>query len=581
MKLHFFGRLFTTAWYCQHLIVRGVSAGGDPEEEEKAKLRPSELWLDAHYRNIDNVLTQPSLTLKASEVPDLPAYVPRAANNTSDEPRPINKLPPERDNGRKLGRLLQQDQVQGQAATILFNKQGITFQGVSPPDTVGDVGTDHYVQATNTAGGSAVLVLNKIDGSVNKTFILDTLNQGGDSFCSNGNGDPIVLFDQLASRWLLAEFSNFFDGGNRLCVYISTSDDATGTYFNYAFTAPSFPDYPKFGVWNDAYYIGTNEDSPAMYALQRSQMIIGASALIVRNSGPPELDFLINMIPPVDADGDLAPPTGPGIYVRHVDDEAHSAYTPNPASDLFEIHTLAVNWTALTATRTLIQSVQVADFDSTVCDFNFAGCVPQPGTTTRLFSIREFVMNRPQYRNFGTHETIVATWVTDADPGTDRHGVRWLELRKEAGASLWVVHQQNTFSPDATNRWMSSGMMNGGGDIAIGYSVSSSTVRPGIRITGRLSSDPLNQMDNETSIVVGVGSSDIDRWGDYSAMAVDPVDDATFWYTNEYIPDNSGDWTTRIVKFTLGSGATTPSPTPAPVPEKSTCGIVRHLLGIC
>jgi hypothetical protein len=587
MKLYLFGRLFMTAWYCQHLLVGGVSAGGDEEEQEKAKLRRSAVWLDAFYSNIDNVLTHPTLTVKASDVPDLPAYVPSPSNSTQDEPRPINELPPERVNGRNLGRL-QQDQLQGQAATILFNGEGIPFQGVAPPDTVGDVGTDHYVQSTNSGAGAVVRILNKIDGSLNKTFILDSLSMGV-GFCAGGLGDPIVLFDQLASRWFLAEFAS---AGDRLCVYISTSDDATGTYFAYPFATPNFPDYPKFGVWNDAYYVGTNEGDLAMYALQRSQMLLGLPAVIVRNVGPPALDFLINMIPPVDADGDLAPPTGPGIYVRHVDDELHSAYPNNPAHDLFEIHTLAVNFAMLTATRTLIQTVEVAEFDSTVCGTLFEGCVPQPSTTVKLFPIREFVMNRPQYRNFGTHESIVATWVVDAVPGTNRHGVRWLELRKQAGASSWVVHQQNTFSPDATNRWMSSGMMNGCGDIAIGYSVSSSTVRPGIRVTGRLSGDPLNQMDAETSIVAGVGSSNIDRWGDYSAMAVDPIDDATFWYTNEYIPTSNGLWSTRIAKFTLGSAAcsssTTPSPmsqspttSPGPNPEKSTCGIVRQLLGIC
>jgi hypothetical protein len=472
---------------------------------------------------------------------------------------------------------------------------------VNPPDTVGDVGTDHYVQMTNTGSGSVVRVLNKIDGSLNKTFALDLLGQGGR--CSDGRGDPIVLFDQFASRWFLSEFSR---NGNKICIYISTSKDASGTYYRYEFPAENFPDYPKYGVWNDAYYVGTNENTPAMYALERNKMLSGDTARMVRNRGPPLLNgFDFQMIPPVDADGDIPPPKGPGLFVRHVDDESHSNYADNASRDLFEIYSLAVNFASLTTTLTLLQTIEVAEFDSNLCGLSSFFCAAQPGSPSgspsSLDPLREVVMNRPQYRNFGTHETMVVTWVTDTN-GNNLHGVRWMELRKEAGASLWVVHQQNNFSPDATNRWMSSIAMNKCGDIAIGYSVSSSTVFPGLRLTGRLSNDPLNSLDAETTLIAGAGRSNSNRYGDYAAMVVDPDDDYTFWFTSEYIPASNGQWSTRIVKFTLGSdcpdptaiptairsptasptSSPAPSPTPKkPKPGKNTCGIVRRLLRIC
>jgi hypothetical protein len=172
----------------------------------------------------------------------------------------------------------------------------------------------------------------------------------------------------------------------------------------------------------------------------------------------------------------------------------------------------------------------VNEFDSNLCGLTSNNCVPQPGSATTLDPLRQVVMNRPQYRNFGTHEMILATWVTDV--GVDQHAVRWMELRKAAGpGTSWVIHQQNNFSPgDATNRWMSSGAMNGCGDVAIGYSVSSSTVFPGIRVTGRLSTDALNQLDPaEATLASGAAASSSNRWGDYSQMAVDPIDDYTFW----------------------------------------------------
>ena len=168
-------------------------------------------------------------------------------------------------------------------------------------------------------------------------------------------------------------------------------------------------------------------------------------------------------------------------------------------------------------------------------------------------------MWRSQYRNFGTHETLVGNLVTDVD-GADRGGIRWYELRRTGGGA-WALHQEGTYSPDTTHRWMGSIAMDGSGNIALGYSASSSSVFPSIRYTGRLAGDALGTMPQvETTIVAGAGSqTDHTRWGDYSSMNVDPADDCTFWYTNEYTPA-SGLWNTQVASFRFaGCGSPLPS----------------------
>jgi hypothetical protein len=252
------------------------------------------------------------------------------------------------------------------------------------------------------------------------------------------------------------------------------------------------------------------------------------------------------------------------MFVRHVDAQFHDqeigagssagtiAGRGEMSNDRIEIWNMNVDFANSSATAELIESVPVLDFDSTLCGSNptVFNCVPQPGTNTLLDPVREPVMHRPQYRNFDTHESIVLNWVADVD-GTDRHGILWVELRRSGGEN-WTVHQQNIYSPDTDHRWMGSIAMNAEGTIALGYSVSSATTFPGIRLTGRLVNDTLGQMTMQEYIVQeGKGSqSQSSRYGDYTAMTVDPVDDRTFWYTNQYIPV-TGDWSTRMVKFRL------------------------------
>src|SRR5213078_1193330 len=181
-------------------------------------------------------------------------------------------------------------------------------------------------------------------------------------------------------------------------------------------------------------------------------------------------------------------------------------------------------------------------------------CIPQPGTREALDSLGDRLMYRLAYRNRGGVETLVVSHSVKVS-GSKRSevdGVRWYELRNPNGAP--TVAQQATFSPDATSRWMPSAAMDKAGNIAVGYSASSSTVHPAVRYAVRLAADPLNTLEAETSLIEGAGSqlTNLNRWGDYSAMTVDPVDDCTFWYTSEYQKANGTfNWSTRITSFKL------------------------------
>jgi hypothetical protein len=440
--------------------------------------------------------------------------------------------------------------------TPIVNFAGQGYSGVNPPDTVGDVGPSYYIQLINGFGGSLVVIYNKADGTVAAgPFALDSLGTGA---CANAHGDPIVLYDRLAGRWLLSEFTP--PGTTNLCVYVSqTADPISGGWFGYQFPTPDFPDYPKYAVWPDAYYVSTNESSPAVYALDRNQMLTGGTATSQRFTAPNLSGFSFQALTPSDLDGAAGPPSGaPGYFIRHRDDESHNPGSNDASQDFLEIWEFDVDFaTPGNSTFTGPTNIAVSEFDSDLCGLFSFDCFPQPGTTTRLDPLREVVMWRSQYRNFGTHETLVGNLVTDVD-GTDRGGIRWFELRRTGGA--WSLFQEGPDSPDATHRWMGSIAMDGAGNIALGYNAGSSTVFPGVRYTGRLSGDTLGTMPQvETTIVAGSGSNSSNRWGDYSSMNVDPADDCTFWHTNEY-GTSSGTWNTQIASFRFSSCAVGPSP---------------------
>lgn len=450
--------------------------------------------------------------------------------------------------------------------------------GVTPPDPVGDVGPNHYVAMSNLY----FAIYSKTGVLLYGPAANNTLWSGFGTDCEVDNsGDPIVIYDQFADRWILTQFTasgpTYYN-----CVAISTSGDPTGTYYRYAFsTGTNFPDYPKYGVWHDAYYIsakeftnGTTFAGVGVYAVNRAQMIAG-------NPTPQVISFLVppgstpynigDGLLPADVDGLVMPPAGsPNYYVGTMDDGGpYSA--PQDALTLWKFH--ADFATPSNSTFTLANTLPVAAFDSMYpCTPSSRECIPQPGTTTKLdiLSYRQRPLWRLAYRNYGTHESLVTNQAVEA--AANVAGIRWYEIRDPNGTP--VVYQQGTYAPgvtDGIHRWMGSVAMDASGNMALGYSASNGTTTyPSVWYTGRLASDPLGSMpQGEGSIIDGTGSqTGSNRWGDYTSMNVDPVDDCTFWYVNQYIPTTSSiGWRLRIGSFKFPSCSLAPDFSLSAAPE--------------
>lgn len=431
------------------------------------------------------------------------------------------------------------------------NFVAIPYTGAGVPDTVGDVGPNHIVAATN-GGGTRVRIWDKAEPTPNvlTTFDLDTLGTGA---CASGFGDPVVIYDRQADRWVLMEFVT---GGNDLCVYVSqTPDPVSGGWYAYDFVPASFPDYPKLSVWptdengGEGSYVVTANAGVAVYAMERGAMLAGDAAGFQIFDLPSLPGFSFQTSTPADIDGPDSPPAGaPAVVMRHRDTEVHNG--PNGIDgDVLEHWALSVDWDTPANSSIVKQpDVVVADFSSELCGLTSFSCIQQPGTSVRLDPLREVVMHRLQYYNHGAFETLVGNFVIDVS-GTEQGGIRWFELRRDGdAASPWTLYQEGTWSIDDDSRWMGASSIDQSGNIALGYNVGSSNLFPGLRYTGRLADDPLGVMTaGETSIVEGAASSGTNRYGDYAAMGLDPADDCTFWFVGEY--NVASTWTTRWASF--------------------------------
>lgn len=415
--------------------------------------------------------------------------------------------------------------------------------GFDPGDPSLDVGPNHVVQMVNGQGGSNVEIWDKSGNSLS-SFVFDGITSIG------GAGDPIVIYDQLADRWLLSEFAA---AGNTLVIAISQTADPTGVYFIYSFDTPAFPDYPKYGIWNDSYIVTTNENNSRIYAFDRAALLAGPSNTGLGSPTVQEFDLTnFNTIgfqagTPVNLDGMTLPPAGaPGMIMRMADDGWAGV-----TQDRLEIFELTLDFTT-PANSSLSAAINLPTqpFDTELNGFTAFSAIAQPGTTLELDPLRELLMNKIIYRNFGSHESLVCNHVTDVT-GNDDAGVRWYELRRTGGtAGSWVIYQQGTYSPDNTSRWMASIGINADGSIGLAYNVSDATsVFPGLRYTGRKECDPLGDMTfPETTIIDGSAANGSNRYGDYNTLSVDPVDQ-TFWFTGQYNPTSR--WATRVANFEI------------------------------
>ncbi len=459
----------------------------------------------------------------------------------------------------------------------------IEGQGLSnllfPPDTVGAVGPNHYVQMVNAEEGSHFTVLDKKTGNVLLGPVATSSLAPPSTPCSIGSGDPIVAYDELADRWVVSEFLPPTGFQNGLCVNVSqTSDPADNLWYHYYIPTAQIPDFPKLSVWPSGYVVTSNDippigvppvagdRAPAIRVLDRESMLQGLPLReTIRLTVPSLTGFGVQSITAADMDGAPPPPGSPTYLMRHLDDELHlgnaesvvidgRTYPYDPFHDFLQVWKLDVDFDSSSFSLQELDRIPVAEFDSGFCPATAGrACLPQPvlpdGTVPpRLDPIAEVIMYRLQYRNFGTYETLVGNFTTDTNR-RDHAGVHWFELRK-AGTGDWKLYQEGTVSPDADHRFMGSIAMDGQGNIALGYSVTSPYVSPSLRYVGRLKSDPLGTMPRgEYTIVNGVGSQQSFRWGDYAAMTVDPSDNSTFYFTGQYA--NGVVWGTRIAAMTF------------------------------
>jgi hypothetical protein len=421
---------------------------------------------------------------------------------------------------------------------------GLPFAPLNPPDPVMDVGPNHVIQMTNNSSGARFQIWDKAGNVLVSSTQMDNFfatATGG--FSVSGAGDPVVLYDQLADRWFMAEFcpppcSDFF-------ILVSTSPDPTGTWYAYKFTAANFPDYLKFAIWPNTYTMTSNEAGPnAIYALDRLAMLAGNPATMQRFTVPDNLTIGFQAMTPVGVEGPTAPPVGNNAYFMRMTDDAWSAAVP---ADRLEIYDLDVDFaTPANSVFSGPTNLLTDPFDTELCGYTSFSCMDQPSGMNNLDPLREVLMYKVQYRNFGTHESIVCNHVTDVD-NTDRGGIRWYELRRTGGGP-WSIYQQGTYSPDSDDRWMAAININGDGQIGLIYNRSGTSTFPSIYCTGRNPGDPLGMMtEPETLIEAGGGSNPSIRYGDYSSLSVDPSDEKTFWGTAEYNP--SAQWGTRIAAF--------------------------------
>ncbi len=464
---------------------------------------------------------------------------------------------------------LQTQALSGQLGTTPteFSTPSPSFDGLGggslPPDTNGAPGPNHYIQAINQ---TAFAVWDKQGMLLSGPTQFSSLWAAAvppvpvDDDCLNrGRGDPYVIYDHLADRWVLSQLANKdTNSGDPLmiqCIAVSRGPDPVNDgWFVYTFDLGVSNDYPKLAVWPDGYYLITQEgyDGSNLDAtvFDRADMLNGNPANFQRKSF---LNGHTIIALPSELEGPLPPGGSPNLYARPVDG---TLFGGNDRIEIYEFH---VDWaipanTTFTLAQTLDATDGLAAFSSDLCEgatLN-GNCIPQPGTTQVLESSTVWPMGPLHYRNFGDHESLVFNHTVNATGGPNNlAGVRWYELRRNGGA--WSIYNQGTFSPpdgQLIHRWMGSAGIDKAGNMAIGFSVSNAgtagtpstpaNVYPGIRYAGRLATDPPGLMpQGEFVLTTGGGvqppGSFENRWGDYSAMRVDPVDGCTFWFTTQWI----------------------------------------------
>ena len=426
--------------------------------------------------------------------------------------------------------------TQNKSYEIMLNQNFDGLGGSFPPDPSGAASEDYYVQAVNTA----YKVFNKDGSNAANPSALSSLWPG-----STNSGDPIVMYDRQASRFVITQFQT---GSNEILFAVSETEDPLGAYYLYEFSFPSFPDYPKYSVWSDGYYMTSNTFTKNVVAFERDKMVNGdpSAAMISLNLPNFATDHGFKSVLPADADGDL-PPYGTPISLFLFQDDS---WSNTVTEDNILVMKMSVDWSNPNSSTIVIdQEIPTEPFNS-VFTSSWDDIV-QKGTSQKLDAISSIFNYRAQYLRWPTHNSIMLCNVVDVD-NQNTAGIRWYELRQDIDSLDWEIYQQSTFSPDdGKSRFIGSIAMDYNGHVGLAYSISGPDDYPGLALTGRMSWDALGDMSQpETIIQEGLFyQSGGNRYGDYSHMALDP-DGSTFWFTGEYI-GNGGSRRTKIISFSL------------------------------
>lgn len=521
-----------------------------------AAFMPTQNTQAQQAKMMQSVRNHTSQPLRSMNVPSAPSTVtaPFAIPNKFGKFGSMKNAAPQQSISSSGADPVLQTQDGNRSATIRRNFEGSNDDDnaaafgfrIVPPDTEGDVGPNHYVQWINLVSE----IFDKNGNTLLGPFPGNLYFAGLGGICeTTNNGDPIVLYDEGANRWLVAQFALDFAANNfAMCIAISASPDPTGSYHQYELNFGTiFPDYPKLGIWGDSYTMTTrNFGDPTGFnqsaiAMDRDAMLNGDPLQAVGFRIPRE--FFNDGYLPMDADDYVS---GPALF------GGHTAFgKARGLPQVFELFELDVDWNNPgAATFTELPEVAIPPYEISGSSY-----VIQPNGEA-LADLENFTMHRAQVRDFGTYRSMVANHTVVAK--ADAAGVRWYEFRNYG--SGWNLYQSGTYSPkNANDRWMASIAMNGNGDIALGYSVTGSNTYPSIYVTGQTADASGSGIMNvrETLVVAGGGSQEgsANRWGDYSKMSVDPTNDKTFWYTQEYYASTgSFDFSTRIAAFDLNSG---------------------------
>lgn len=423
----------------------------------------------------------------------------------------------------------------------LQNWAGVTSSAY-PPDPTGAVGPNHYVQIVNA---TTVRIFNKT-GTALESFQLGTLWGS-----SSDAGDPIVMYDKFADRWFLSQFDDPYGSTpNNIYIAISQTNDPTGSYYVYTFTSNQFPDYLKFSIWQDGYYMTSNQSTDKIHVFERSAMLTGSSSarMTYSNFSTGSVSSFFIPLPADAADDDALPAAGTPLPFFSYYDNAWGT-----GNDAVKIWTATTSWgttpsVTITGPTTVNTNSFDASYQSTWND------VPQPNGQY-LDGIGGVLMYRAPWRSWSGYNSVVLTWGVLISNSPRVRAIYWCELRQTSGT--WSMYQQGIYQPDSDTRWMSSAAMDDNGSIALCYAKSSTTLTPGLYYTGRLASDPLGTMTfAEATAIAGTASqSGENRYGDYSQTSLDP-DGITFWHTGQYCATASGQ-ETRIYSFQLPAGTST------------------------